>query len=210
MRLPAYGVAMADPSDLVRTLVRAHRVEIDRVRGSRFVADAAPAGDEAAALATVERVRAEWPDATHHCWAFRLEGGRARCHDDGEPRDSAGAPILRHVQGAGLGDVVVVVTRWFGGTKLGRGGLVRAYGAAAAAVLSDAPIEERPVLATLSFTHDYDLSAAVGSVLAAHDAAILDADYGTRVRMRVTVPRAATSAFVDAMAEATAGRVSPS
>lgn len=201
---------MAASPDLVRTLVRPHRVEIDRVKGSRFVADAAPAGDEPAALAVVERVRAEWPDATHHCWAFRLEGGRERRDDDGEPRDSAGAPILRHLQGAGLADVVVVVTRWFGGTKLGRGGLVRAYGAAAAAVLADAPIEDRPVLATLSLVHDYDLSAAVESVLVAHDAAVLDAEYGTRVGVRLAVPRAAARAFVDAMTEATAGRVRPS
>lgn len=201
---------MAASPDLVRTLVRPHRVEIDRVKGSRFVADAAPAGDEPAALAVVERVRAEWPDATHHCWAFRLEGGRERRDDDGEPRDSAGAPILRHLQGAGLADVVVVVTRWFGGTKLGRGGLVRAYGAAAAAVLADAPIEDRPVLATLSLVHDYDLSAAVESVLVAHDAAVLDAEYGMRVGVRLAVPRAAARAFVDAMTEATAGRVRPS
>ncbi len=186
-------------------MVRPHRVEIDRVKGSRFVAEAAPAGDEPAALAIVERLRAATPDATHHCWAFRLEDGRARCDDDGEPRDSAGAPILRHLQGAGLADVVVVVTRWFGGTKLGRGGLVRAYGAAAAAVLADAPVEERPVLVTLSLTHDYDLSAAVDAVLAA-----LDAEYGQQVAVRVAVPRVAAPTFVDAMTEATAGRVRPS
>ena len=128
-----------EPPDHVRTLVRPHRVEIEKVKGSRFLADAVPVADEARALAVVEGVRAEHPDASHHCWAYRLEGGRERADDDGEPRDSAGAPILRHLQGADLADVVVVVTRWFGGTKLGRGGLVRAYGAAAAAVLADAP-----------------------------------------------------------------------
>lgn len=201
---------MPEPSDFVRTLVRPHRVEIDRVKGSRFVAEAAPVGDEPSALAAVERVRAAAPDASHHCWAFRLEDGRERHDDDGEPRDTAGAPILRHLQGAGLADAVVVVTRWFGGTKLGRGGLVRAYGAAAAAVLADAPIEERPVLVTLALTHDYDVSAAVDAVLAAHDATVLRADYGRQVAARVAVPRANAPAFVDAMIEATAGRVRPS
>ena len=201
---------MADSPDLVRTLVRPHRVEIDRVKGSRFVADATPVSDEPAALAVVARLRTESPEATHHCWAFRLEDGRERHDDDGEPRGSAGAPIARHLQGAGLADVMVVVTRWFGGTLLGRGGLVRAYGAAAAAVLADAPIEERPVLVTRAFAHDYDLSAAVDAVLAAHGATVLDVEYGTRVAARVAVPRSRARAFVDAMTEATAGRVRPS
>ena len=200
---------MAVPLDLVRTLVRPHRVEIDRVKGSRFVADAAPVAGEPAALAFVDRVRGQSPDASHHCWAYRLEDGRRRLDDDGEPRDTAGAPILRHLQGAGLADVVVVVTRWFGGTKLGRGGLVRAYGAAAAAVLAEAPVEERPVLTRLSFTHDYDLSAAVDAVLVAHDATVLDASYAAHVSVRVAVARSGAAAFVDAMTEATAGRVRP-
>ena len=105
--------------------------------------------------------------------------------------------------------MVVVVTRWFGGTKLGRGGLVRAYGAAAAAVLADAPVVERPVMTTLSVTHPYELSGTVEAVLAAHDAVVLDADYGAQVVARVAVPRSRATAFVDAMTEATAGRVRP-
>jgi uncharacterized YigZ family protein len=198
-----------DDADRIRTLARPHRVEVEKVKGSRFVADAAPAADDTAALSEVERVRAAFPDATHHCWAFRLEGGRERADDDGEPRDTAGAPILRHIQGADLVDVVVVVTRWFGGTKLGRGGLVRAYGAATAAVLDDAPIVERPVVARFSLAHDYDLTGPVASVLAAHGATIVDATHGARVVQHVTVPRSGANAFVAAMAEATAGRVVP-
>lgn len=196
-----------EPPDQVHTLVRPHRVEIERVKGSRFVADAAPAGDEASALALVAQVRAAFPDATHHCWAYRLASGRERCDDDGEPRDTAGAPILRHLRGADLADVVLVVSRWFGGTKLGRGGLVRAYGAAAGAVLADAPIEVRPVLATFTLTHDYDLSGSVEAVLAAHAADVLDAAYGEAVRLGVAVPRDRASVFAEALTEATAGRV---
>lgn len=197
-----------DPAaDHVRTLVRPHRAEIEKVKGSRFVADAAPVGDEAGALAVVAAVRTEHPDASHHCWAYRLEDGRERADDDGEPRDSAGAPILRHLRGADLADVVVVVTRWFGGTKLGRGGLVRAYGDAAAAVLATAPVEDRPVLSTFSLRHAYDLSGAVDAVLAAHDADVVASEYGGDVSLRVAVPRAVAAAFADDLAEATAGRV---
>src|SRR2546426_1701692 len=83
------------------------------------------------ARAAIEKVRSEFPDATHHCWAYALHGGRAgpveRCHDAGEPGGTAGPPILQAIRGAGLRDVVVVVTRYFGGTKLGKGGLARAY-----------------------------------------------------------------------------------
>jgi uncharacterized YigZ family protein len=198
-----------ESTDEVRTLTRPHRVEIEKVRGSRFVADAAPVADEAAALAVVADVQSAFPDASHHCWAYRLEGGRERADDDGEPRGTAGAPILRHLQGADLSDVVVVVTRWFGGTLLGRGGLVRAYGGAAAAVLSAAPVAVRPVTVVLACDHDYDLSGAVDAVLAAHAARVVAADYGVAVTRRVAVPRAAVDDLVADMAEATAGRVFP-
>lgn len=196
-----------EPHDQVRTVARPRRVGIERIRGSRFVADLGPAADESAALAFVDEVRRRAPDATHHCWAFRLAGGRERTDDDGEPGGTAGAPILRHLQGAELVDVVVVVTRWFGGTRLGRGGLVRAYGAATAAVIDHGPVEVRPVMAWLDVLHDYDLSGTVEAVLAAHDAEVVGADYSARVALRVAVPERVAATFACALSEATAGRV---
>lgn len=195
--------------DEVRTLLRPHRAEVERVRGSRFVGEAAPASSETQALGVVAAARAATPDASHHCWAFRLEGGRERASDDGEPRDTAGAPILRHLRGSGLEDVVVVVTRWFGGTKLGRGGLVRAYGDAAAAVLASAPTGVRQILVEFDLDHDYELSGPVDAVVAAHDAQVEDATYGARVHLRVAVPRGRAAPFADAVVDATAGRVVP-
>ncbi len=196
-------------ADLLRTLAGASTVEIDRVRGSRFVADAAPASDEATALAFLEQVRERTPDATHHCWAFHLESGRSRSSDDGEPAGTAGAPILRRITGSGLADVVVVVTRWFGGTKLGTGGLVRAYGAAAQAVLAEANIVERPVVVGLDLRHPYDLSGVVEGVLHEHGARVVTSDYGAEVALRIVVPRAGAERFRAAVTEATAGRVVP-
>ena len=121
------------------TLAREHRAEI-REKNSRFIATAIPARDEMEARTGIEKVRSEFPDATHHCWAYALQGGRAgpveRCHDAGEPAGTAGPPILQAIRGAGLCDAVVVVTRYFGGIKLGRGGLARAYRAAAASALA--------------------------------------------------------------------------
>ena len=170
----------------IRTVSGSRTVEIDRIKGSRFIADVAPASDDRAARAIVEAVRAREPDATHHCWAYAMADGTARSSDDGEPRDTAGPPILRRVEGAGLTNVVVVVTRYYGGTNLGRGGLVRAYGAAAGAVLDAAP------------------------VVVAHEVQVVDTEYGASVTVDADVPVDELEAFVRAMTDATAGVVSVS
>lgn len=105
------------------------------IRKSRFLARAAAVDDAAAALAFVARVAD--PGAHHNCWAYRL-GGNYRYHDDGEPGGTAGRPILQAIEGQSCDGVVVVVTRWFGGVKLGTGGLARAYGGCAAQCLRQA------------------------------------------------------------------------
>ncbi len=122
------------------TLAGISRVEPEPIKGSRHIASASPAGDEAAAREFVERVRAELPAAGHHAWAWRLapDAREQRAVDDGEPSGTAGRPILRQLELRELFDCVVVVSRIFGGVKLGAGGLVRAYGGAAAALLDAA------------------------------------------------------------------------
>jgi uncharacterized YigZ family protein len=113
------------------------------VKRSRFLARAARADDEAAARAVIAAERARYPDARHHCTAFIVEDGPGppteRSSDDGEPAGTAGMPMLAQLRGAGLVNVVAVVTRYFGGVKLGTGGLTRAYGDAVAAVLVGVP-----------------------------------------------------------------------
>jgi len=145
-----------------------------REKGSRFLAGLAPAADEAAAEAFLARLRGEHPDATHHCSAWRVgrrDGGPGavlveRCSDDGEPGGTSGPPILDVLRGRQLEDVAAVVVRWFGGTKLGKGGLVRAYGGAARAA-ADTAAETRGILVrrvprlALELTVPYDLLGAV-------------------------------------------------
>ena len=106
------------------------------VKHSRFIAHTAPIDSAAAAMAILQQVAAA--DATHNCWAYRY-GRDYRSSDDGEPAGTAGRPILAAIDGQGFDRVMVVVTRWFGGIKLGAGGLVRAYGGAAAECLRTAP-----------------------------------------------------------------------
>src|SRR5690242_3881932 len=110
-----------------------------RDRGSRFLARAVPVGDRAEAEAFTAAEAQAHRDATHVVPAFRLHDGTAFSSDAGEPAGSAGAPMLAALEGAGLQDVAAVVVRWYGGTKLGVGGLVRAYGGVLADALKDAP-----------------------------------------------------------------------
>ncbi|CAK9867322.1 unnamed protein product [Sphagnum jensenii] len=109
-----------------------HTVEIKR---SKFIASAAPVDDEGAALAFLSQVQKS--NASHNCWAFKI-GDHARCSDDGEPGGTAGRPMLSALTSSGLDHIMVVVTRYFGGIKLGTGGLVRAYGKVTTECLKDA------------------------------------------------------------------------
>ena len=117
-------------SNRYRLPARETRTEI-KVKNSIFIATAAPVFTVAEAKAFVGRIKMEFADATHNVPAYLVGFGTtvtAHCSDDGEPSGTAGRPMLAVLQGSGLGDVAVVVTRYFGGTKLGTGGLVRAYG----------------------------------------------------------------------------------
>ncbi len=118
-------------SDPIRTLAREATFELEEKR-SRFGVRAVPVASPDEALSRLAALSD--PDATHNCWAYRI-GGQYRFSDDGEPGGTAGRPILAAIEGQGIDRVLVVVTRYFGGIKLGAGGLVRAYGGAAASCL---------------------------------------------------------------------------
>ena len=113
--------------------------------GSRFIAQAYPVENEEQVKDTVERLRKEYHDARHHCYAYRIgiDGSIWRANDDGEPSGSAGRPILGQIDSAGLSDVLVVVVRYFGGIKLGIPGLIRAYRSATADALAQATVVEK-------------------------------------------------------------------
>lgn len=127
----------------LQTLTGAGR-HVQEIRKSRFLAQAAPAQSAAQALSFLREISD--PAATHNCWAYRI-GQDYRFNDDGEPGGTAGRPILQAIEGAGVDRVAVVVTRWYGGIKLGAGGLVRAYGSTAAECLRRA---ERVPLVTMA------------------------------------------------------------
>jgi putative IMPACT (imprinted ancient) family translation regulator len=183
-----------------------------RVKGSTFLALAAPAEDEEAARARLEPVQRRHFDASHHCSAWRFRGGVWRANDAGEPSGSAGAPILAAIDGAGVTDCVVVVTRWFGGTKLGVGGLVRAYGEAAALALEAAPRRIGVPAVRLRITYGYEHTAAAMRAMERAGAAEMEHGYdaaGARGVVELTVPAAAEAALRDELREATSGALAP-
>jgi uncharacterized YigZ family protein len=156
------------------------------VRHSRFIARAAPVADATQALAWLERVADR--AATHNCWAYRI-GQEYRSSDDGEPAGTAGRPILAAIDGQGFDKVIVVVTRWYGGIKLGAGGLVRAYGGTAAECLRIAPRRPLVVLREVEVGCGFEDIGSVHAALAAFGAQKLDERFATDgVRMRLSLP----------------------
>lgn len=190
------------------TLAAAARCEIEKVKASRFLADAIPVQDELAIEAALRRVRKEFHDARHHCWAWRLgpRGARFRSSDDGEPGGSAGKPILQQIEVRDLSDVLVVVTRWFGGTKLGVGGLVRAYGAAAAAVLDRAPRREVVLTRRIEIAFPYECTAVVQGLLAQRSLVPAASRYDAEVEFLVDLPLDELASFEEELRERSASR----
>jgi uncharacterized YigZ family protein len=182
-----------------------------RVKASRFLAVAAPAGSEEEARAVLAERQRLFFDATHHCSAWRLHGGVWRANDAGEPSGSAGAPILAAIDGAGLRDCVVVVTRYYGGTKLGVGGLVRAYGDAAALALRGAPRRLATPAVRVRVGYDYSHTAAVMRVMERLEAREVEHGFaagGAGGEVEFTVASPQHSLLPDLLREQTAGAVS--
>jgi len=184
------------------------RHEMEKVKGSRFIASAAPVGDAAEALAFVERLRADFPDSRHTCWAYRVGvlGDEFRYSDDGEPSGSAGKPIDRELTGAGLTCVALGVTRYFGGTKLGVGGLMRAYGGAAKEVLLLAEKRRLLLCADVRVEHPYECSGAVQGALVALGLETYDPSYEAAVEFGLRVPLARLEEVLGELRERCAGR----
>lgn len=178
-----------------------HAVEI---RKSRFLAQAAPASSPQAATAFVDGLRGN--GGGHHCWAYRI-GRTYRFNDDGEPSSSAGKPILAAIDGQRFDHVVVVVTRWFGGIKLGIGGLIRAYGGTAAQCLQHAPRQPIVHVTRMVLHCDFAQWALLERRIRERDIAIENVNYGAlAVEAILAVPSHQEPLLTHLVADATQGR----
>lgn len=178
------------------------------VRGSKFIGHLAPASTVEEAEEFIEDVAADHAEATHNVPAYRLrtEPFREWSSDDGEPSGSAGKPVLNVLQGRGLENVVAVVTRYFGGTKLGYGGLVAAYSRTAARTVDSATLVEQRPTDRLTAIVEYDDSGTVRSVLESADVEF-SASYESDVRFAMALPRTEKATILDRLRTATNGRV---
>lgn len=187
-----------------------HSVE-EEVSRSRFLTTVARAATADDARALVTRMRTRFPDATHHCWAFVVGAPGATANvgmsDDGEPHGTAGRPMLTALLHGGVGDIAAVVTRWFGGTLLGKGGLVRAYTSGVQRALASLPTVERVTRARVAVELEYAHVDAARRVLPAHEAVLLGQDYASTVAWRVEAPAARLDALHAALRDLTAGDV---
>jgi uncharacterized YigZ family protein len=179
-----------------------------REKGSRFLAIAGPAASEAAAKELLESLVRRHPDATHHCWAWRIgEPPRERSADAGEPAGTAGVPILQVLRGAGLSDVLTVVVRWFGGTKLGKGGLARAYSAAAREAVAALPVMLRVPAVRLSVELPYERVGAVKRLIRPPEVELEREEYGEVARLVLVVHLERLETLRESLAELGIGMI---
>ena len=189
------------------TVARDTTAEVED-RGSRFLCTLRRVATEDEARTLVADLRREHHDARHHCSAFVLgpAGAVQRSSDDGEPAGTAGAPMLDVLRGAGLSDVAAVVTRWFGGTLLGAGGLVRAYGDAVRGAVADAGVLRRSLLTELALELDHADAGRVEGDLRSRGVVVLEVAYDARVRLLLAAPADEVQRIDEVVAAATGGR----
>jgi uncharacterized YigZ family protein len=183
------------------------RAEIE-VKNSRFIATAAPVFTVDEAKTFVRRIKQEFADASHNVPAYQVGFGPsvvAHCNDDGEPSGTAGRPILAVLQGSGVGDLAIVVTRYFGGVKLGTGGLVRAYGDAAKAVLAVLPLAQKIPTHTVMLALPYSHLERVRLLVGAFNGRFLEEEFAADITLTAQFTVAQFPAFQAALRDLTHG-----
>ena len=179
------------------------------IKKSKFIAHRAEIKSEDEAETFIKQTRKKYYDATHNCSAYILNSDRGIRHssDDGEPSGTAGKPILDVISGAGLSDIIVVVTRYFGGTELGTGGLVRAYSGAAAEVLKNAAVVEITEAKLMEFIIDYGLLPKLQHLCMELGIIIYETEYLEKVKISVLITEDNLGRFFKEVTEMTAGAI---
>ncbi len=179
------------------------------IKKSRFIAYARGISSREEGMNWLEEIKVEYPDARHHCWAYLLGNpscaANAGMGDDGEPSGTAGKPILNVLQHKGVGDIMIIVVRYFGGIKLGAGGLTRAYGQAAQAVMEVLQTETQVVMQLVTVHCDFAQEQFVRHCLSQQDGEVFSVDYGQQVVMEVQLPEVSLQDFTSQLQAAKCG-----
>jgi uncharacterized YigZ family protein len=180
------------------------------ISNSRFISSLTPVFSVDEAKVFIRHIKDEFPDASHHVSAYIIGHGDsviAHCSDAGEPSGTAGRPTLAVLSGSGLGDVAVVVTRYFGGTKLGTGGLVRAYSEAVRLVVEAVPRAQKVLTHTLTLAFPYSLLARVRLLVTAHGGTVLEEAFAADVTLTARLAVEKLTPFQSTLSDLTHGQV---
>lgn len=197
----------------MRYLIPKQRTVVEtKVKNSRFIASLEQADSVEQAKALLTEARRVHPGANHHVYAFKIGYGASVIEgmsDDGEPSGTSGPPVMAVLRGSGAGDAVLIVTRYFGGTKLGTGGLVSAYKEAAQAVVAATELVEKIEKARIFFSLDYALWESVQRIFPDYELTVLQTDYGQRIEVKADIAAERLDGFGDFLQEISAGRSRP-
>ncbi|RMD93332.1 MAG: YigZ family protein [Calditrichaeota bacterium] len=180
------------------------------VKRSRFIASAAPVEHPEMAKNFIQEISSQYADATHNCFAYKLGVGDQaifKISDAGEPSGTAGRPILQAIESKNLTNIAVVVTRYFGGIKLGIGGLIQAYSAAAMAVLNRAKIVKYYPKTLLKLIYPYTCTNAVNTAINRFKAAIINSCYDETVQMEIEIKRQDRESIIETLNDLSGGKV---
>ncbi len=186
------------------------RCEIE-VKHSRFIATIEPTDTPDAALSFISRIKQEFPDATHNCWAYLIgppgSTDRIGLSDDGEPHGVAGKPMLTTIQHGGIGDITAVVTRYFGGTKLGMGGMVKAYTQAVKTALEQLTVTEKISWIELSIKIGYPLLDNIERLLPEFEVELIDKQFTEQIRLDLKLPEENLSRLQTRLTDLSSGQI---
>ena len=191
----------------MRKIIQKDMWEGEKIKGSRFIVNVSPVASDEEVKVFLQEVSQQYSDARHHCFAYRLSDGTFRSSDDGEPRGSAGVPILQRLEYFDLVDSMVIVTRYFGGVKLGVGGLIRAYGGAAGEALAQMDLQEMILGQKVSIHCSYADVSTVQSMCKKHSLFVLKEEYLESVSIDIVLLGDDVSSFGIELSEKTGGRV---
>lgn len=180
------------------------------VKGSRFIATVRKVVTEDEARQVIDEVTKEFHDATHNCYAWKVGHGkkqRYRFADAGEPNNTAGLPIFKAIEARNLSNVIVIVTRYFGGVKLGTGGLIRAYGKMAMDALKECSVEKSYQFETVVFKTGFEFVSVIHNIIATFKATLKDSSYGDNVVFTVDIRASKLKDFLTKLKDGTNGQI---
>lgn len=182
-------------------------LEIPKIKGSRFIALIFPVKSQEDLKRAMAEAKESFSDASHHCFAYRLDGDELVQYqsDDGEPSGTAGAPIMRQIESFDLRNVLVVVVRYFGGTKLGKAGLIKSYGFAAKELLTTIELTKKLILSFVRIRFPYSDTSTVNKVISKFEVDIVEQSFDQETCLSLAIPKKLKMQFIKALNNSLAG-----